>query len=90
MVDSDSACPRALGELRMDLNREEFDALWGTAEAGRIGQDVKDRYWQVLNARRNGASLAEAGKPFGYCKERVRAIEAKFHRLLRLHRAKSA
>lgn len=76
---------RHLGGLRMDLTREQFDALWGTPEAGRIAQDVKDRYWAVLCERRAGASLAAAGRPW-YCKERVRAIEAKYHRLLRIYR----
>lgn len=40
------------------------------------------KYWKILKARANGATLEEAGKPYGIGKERVRQIEAKFIRLL--------
>ena len=60
-------------------SREAFDALypknsWATS---------RDKYWEVLNLRRNGATLEESGKPFGLTRQGVRQIEAKFIRLMR-------
>lgn len=51
----------------------------------RIPKEKIYQYWEILNARRNGALLAEAGRPFGITKERVRQIEAKFLRLFSEH-----
>jgi hypothetical protein len=48
----------------------------------RISQEQKDRYWVILNRRKDGSSLEEAGKPFSLSRERVRQIEAKFCRLV--------
>lgn len=48
----------------------------------RINQEQKDRYWLILNRRKDGSSLEEAGKPFALSRERVRQIEAKFCRLV--------
>ena len=39
------------------------------------------KYWEILVARSKGATLEDAGRPFGITKERVRQIEAKFLRL---------
>ena len=47
----------------------------------RIDKRLIYKYWDILKARSNGASLEEAGSPFGLTKERVRQIEAKFLRL---------
>jgi hypothetical protein len=43
------------------------------------------KYWEILRARTQGATLKEAGEPFGISRERVRQIEAKFLRLFREH-----
>lgn len=39
-------------------------------------------YWQMMKYRSEGLTLADSGKPFGYTRERVRQIEAKFLRLM--------
>lgn len=44
--------------------------------------ESREKYWEVLNRRRHGATLDEAGKPYALSRERVRQIEAKFIRLL--------
>lgn len=59
-------------------SRGDFDALYTG-----LSQALKDKYWAILQARAAGAMLADAGKPFGITKERVRQIEAKFLRLMR-------
>ena len=51
----------------------------------RISKEHIHKYWGVLSARQRGATLSEAGEPFGLTKERVRQIEAKFLRLFREH-----
>ena len=57
--------------------RDEFDNLLGN----RIKQDAKNKWWDVLQSRTKGATLQEAGQPFGIQRERVRQMEAKFLRL---------
>ena len=65
--------PEGEGTLGSQLNKaqeelqEAFDALypknsWATS---------RDKYWGVLNLRRNGATLEEAGKPFGLTRHRL-------------------
>jgi DNA-directed RNA polymerase sigma subunit (sigma70/sigma32) len=39
-------------------------------------------YWQMMKSRAEGLTLADSGRPFGYTRERVRQIEAKFLRLM--------
>jgi hypothetical protein len=56
--------------------REEFDLLYSRHKS----TDLKDRYWQMLNHRSQGYTLAECGKLFGITRERVRQIEARFQR----------
>ena len=56
--------------------REEFDVLYSRQKS----TDLKDRYWQMLNHRSQGYTLAECGKLFGITRERVRQIEARFQR----------
>ena len=58
--------------------REEFDLLYSRHKS----TDLKDRYWQMLNHRSQGYTLAECGKLFGITRERVRQIEARFQRLV--------
>jgi hypothetical protein len=58
--------------------REEFDILYSRQKS----TDLKDRYWQMLNHRSQGYTLAECGKLFGITRERVRQIEARFQRLV--------
>lgn len=57
--------------------------------ARRISKDNIFKYWEILQARSQGATLEDAGRPFGLTKERVRQIEAKFMRLFRDHHLKS-
>lgn len=59
-------------------SREEFDRLYSKHKS----QDLKDKYWTILNSRAQGATLVEAGKPFGLTRERIRQIEARFQRLV--------
>ena len=56
--------------------REEFDVLYSRHKS----TDLKDRYWQMLNHRSQGYTLAECGKLFGITRERMRQIEARFQR----------
>jgi len=59
-------------------SREEFDALYSKHRS----QDLKDKYWDILNARSQGKTLVDSGNPFGLTRERVRQIEARFQRLV--------
>lgn len=56
-------------------SREVFDGLFARSPA-----ENRDQYWHILNQRAKGFTLAESGKPYGYSRERVRQIEAKFLR----------
>ena len=56
-------------------NRKIFNDLFTRSPASN-----RDQYWQILNHRAKGFTLAESGRPFGYSRERVRQIEAKFLR----------
>jgi len=58
--------------------REEFDALYTKHKS----QELKDRYWIILNLRAQGKTLTSAGNPFGLTRERIRQIEARFQRLM--------
>lgn len=58
--------------------REVFDTFFARSPA-----QNRDHYWVILNARSKGNTLAHSGKPFGYSRERVRQIEAKFLRKMR-------
>jgi DNA-directed RNA polymerase sigma subunit (sigma70/sigma32) len=55
--------------------REEFDDMYK-----RSSPEMRDRYWQMLIERGEGASLADLGRRWGITRERVRQIEAKFLR----------
>ena len=58
-------------------DRKQFDQLYK-----KVYGDNKDKYWNILTKRSQGASLDEAGKPYALSRERVRQIEAKFIRLV--------
>ena len=58
--------------------RAEFDVLYSKHKS----QELKDKYWTILNSRIQGKTLADAGKPFGLTRERVRQIEARFQKLV--------
>lgn len=49
----------------------------------RVRAELLYKYWDVLNRRKDGMSLLDAGRPHHITKERVRQIEAKFLRLFR-------
>jgi hypothetical protein len=55
--------------------REEFDKMYRLS-----APDTRDKYWQLLIERGEGASLADLGRRWGITRERVRQIEAKFLR----------
>jgi hypothetical protein len=59
-------------------SREEFDAMYAKHKS----QELKDKYWAILNSRAQGKTLTSAGKPFGLTRERTRQIEARFQRLV--------
>ena len=61
--------------------RQEFDALYAKHKS----QELKDKYWAILNSRSQGKTLTSAGKPFGLTRERTRQIEARFQRLVGEH-----
>ena len=58
-------------------DKDTFDSLFV-----RVHGDNRDKYWQILCSRSQGATLDESGKPFALSRERIRQIEAKFIRLL--------
>jgi hypothetical protein len=49
----------------------------------RVRAELLYKYYDILQRRRDGMSLLDAGKPHKLTKERVRQIEAKFLRLFR-------
>lgn len=61
--------------------REVFDTLWGK----RTPTENVGKYWEILNQRKDGGTLAEVGGRFKLTRERVRTIEARFQRLMREH-----
>ena len=61
-----------------------FNTLYEDIAPGYTSDQARRKYWAILNARKNGATLADAGKPYGLSRERVRQIEARFKRLLSL------
>ena len=62
-------------------SREAFDALWSS----RTPQANIEKYWAMLVLRKDGAKLSEVGAKFSVTRERVRAIEARFLRLMKEH-----
>jgi hypothetical protein len=59
--------------------RDEFDKL-----LKRVAPANRDKYWEILKKRASGSTLAQAGGLYNLTSERVRQMEAKFIRLLRL------
>jgi hypothetical protein len=49
----------------------------------RVRAELLYKYYDILQRRRDGMSLLDAGRPHKLTKERVRQIEAKFLRLFR-------
>jgi len=67
-------------------SRETFDEMFR-----RHSEPLRDKYWSILNARKEGQLLREAGAPFGLTRERVRQIEAKFQSRVKIwHESKRA
>jgi hypothetical protein len=62
-------------------SRDVFEALWGK----RTPQANIEKYWAMLVLRKDGAKLSEVGAKFSVSRERVRAIEARFLRLMKEH-----
>ena len=62
-------------------SRDVFDALWSS----RTPRANIEKYWAMLVLRKDGAKLAEVGANFSVTRERVRAIEARFLRLMKEH-----
>lgn len=62
-------------------DRETFNSLWGS----RTPQRNIETYHQMLTLRKDGAKLREVGAQFSVTRERVRAIEARFLRLMKEH-----
>lgn len=61
-------------------SRELFNSLFKTTPS-----ETRNRYWDVLQFRTKGNTLAESGKLHGLTRERVRQIESKFIRKLSDH-----
>ena len=53
-------------------SKEVFDSLYP-----RNTQEQIDRYWEILNKRKDGSSLEESGSIYALSRERVRQIEAR-------------
>ena len=62
-------------------SRDVFDALWSS----RTPPANIEQYWAMLVLRKDGAKLSEVGGKFSVSRERVRAIEARFLRLMKAH-----
>ena len=58
---------------------DQFRGLYGKQVKG----ENLPRYFRMLTARANGATLTDAARAEGVTKERARQIEAKFLRLMR-------
>jgi hypothetical protein len=58
--------------------KEVFHKLY----SGHVPLANQERYWDILQRRKAGATLEESGKPHALTRERVRQIEANFIRLL--------
>lgn len=66
-------------------DRETFDALFPS----NTWKTSREKYWAVMSSRAKGATLIEAGRPFGMTRQAVRQLEAKFLRLMRESYSKS-
>ena len=62
-------------------SRDVFEALWSS----RTPPANIEKYWAMLVLRKDGAKLREVGAKFSVTRERVRAIEARFLRLMKAH-----
>lgn len=60
--------------------REAFNSLY----SHHTPQESRDKYWDILTRRRDGATLEAAAKPYALSRERVRQIEARFFRLMKV------
>jgi len=58
--------------------KEVFHSLY----SGYVPKENQEKYWDILNRRKDGATLEESGRPHAVSRERVRQIEAKFIRLV--------
>lgn len=69
-------------------DRETFDALYPKQTWGRS----RDKYWAVLQYRREGNTLTDTAKKHGVTVQAIRQAEAKFLRLMRefYYRSKSS
>jgi len=59
--------------------REKFDLIFKNSSA-----EHKDKYWEIIQGRSNGHALAFLAKSYSLSRERIRQIEAKFIRRMRL------
>lgn len=59
--------------------RETFDSLYSSYTR----PESRDKYWDILTRRRDGATLEAAAYPYAMSRERVRQIEAKFLRAMK-------
>jgi hypothetical protein len=67
--------------------KEVFHKLY----SGHVPLANQERYWDILQRRKAGATLEESGKPHAVTRERVRQIEAKFiHLVGKLYRTSVA
>jgi len=57
---------------------------------GRVTTANQERYWDILCRRAQGATLEDAGRPYGLTRERVRQIEARFIRMMANYHWKTA
>jgi DNA-directed RNA polymerase sigma subunit (sigma70/sigma32) len=60
-------------------DRAAFDKL-----LAKVAPANRDKYWAILKKRAEGATLTDAGGLYGLSRERVRQMETKFMRLVRL------
>jgi len=58
--------------------RSTFDVIYSKHKS----QELRDKYWDILQHRARGKTLEESVKPYGITRERVRQIEARFQRLV--------
>jgi hypothetical protein len=83
--DADGKVPVYTGHPTTPYTLVEFPTFQGYCSLykRKVKAELLYKYYNILERRRDGMTLLDAGRPHHMTKERVRQIEAKFLRLMR-------